>query len=295
MRSVMPIPPAEFSPLTIDQVGRVALAQRRHRLAQPAPPGAADHVADEEDSHRALTLSARLSAMADRGARRQRDLERAALAYPYAAPRGAPSSSSASGAARAAAGGARTSAAARRCSPTAPTPRREALARKLAALPGAAAAGAARRAGRLRRRLLRPRLSLRRGAGDAHRAARARPRPVYVALPDRRAAARCSPRPSRTTSWPARPSRRPSRSGGRAGEVDAFVSRHGCLPLDGSPVALAAIALGGAHASPSSTSRRSSSASAPASSPELEPRAASSVRLHRAAAGQRRFHGSRSL
>jgi hypothetical protein len=30
----------------------VPFAQRRHRFAQPLPPGAADHVADEQDSHR---------------------------------------------------------------------------------------------------------------------------------------------------------------------------------------------------------------------------------------------------
>jgi len=38
------------------QVGFVPLAQGRHRLAQPLPPRAADHVADEEDLHVDPTL-----------------------------------------------------------------------------------------------------------------------------------------------------------------------------------------------------------------------------------------------
>ena len=84
MRSVMPMPAGRVLAVDDHQVRRVALAQRGHRLAQPLPPGAADHVADEEDPHRALTLSARLSPMAD--SEETAAILKRALAYPYATP-----------------------------------------------------------------------------------------------------------------------------------------------------------------------------------------------------------------
>jgi len=62
----------------------VPLAQRRHRLAQALAPGAADHVADEENPHGAMTLSARLSAMPE-SAETAAILARV-LDYPYATP-----------------------------------------------------------------------------------------------------------------------------------------------------------------------------------------------------------------
>ena len=161
------MPPAEFSPLTITRSGAWRSRSAGIAAAQPPPPGAADHVADEEDPHRALTLSARLSAMAD-SAKAAAILTRA-LELPLRGARALLPLPRRRGSGAAAGGGPRPQRPHRRCSPTAPTPRPRRSARKLAAAARRRAAGAAGRARGLRRRLLRPRLPLRSGAGDAGR------------------------------------------------------------------------------------------------------------------------------
>jgi hypothetical protein len=64
----------------------VGLAQRRHRVAKAAAPGAPNHVSDEEDSHWALTLSAKLRQVAERSD--TGEIVKRALAYPYPIPAG---------------------------------------------------------------------------------------------------------------------------------------------------------------------------------------------------------------
>ncbi len=70
--------------------------------------------------------------------------------------------------------------------------------------------------------------------------------PALRRLPDDRAGGAARPRPSRTTSCTASTtSTSDTEIAGRSTSVDAYVSRHGCLILDGSEVALAAIEAGG--------------------------------------------------
>jgi len=51
--------PRRVLPVDDHQVGRMALAQPRHRRRQPAAPGPADHVPDEEHPHGQWTLDER--------------------------------------------------------------------------------------------------------------------------------------------------------------------------------------------------------------------------------------------
>ena len=53
LRGLLGDPHAAGRVLAVDdhEVGRVALAQLRHRRLQPAPAGTSHHVPDEQDSH----------------------------------------------------------------------------------------------------------------------------------------------------------------------------------------------------------------------------------------------------
>ena len=119
----------------------------------------------------------------------------------------------------------------------------EALTRKLAALPPRADPGAARRAQRLGRRLLGPRHPLRRGPGRGRRPAPARWRASTSSSPsdEQLAAIAATEGPNYRLEQLADFSAELEIGGEGPREIDAFISVHGPLLLDGAPVALAAI------------------------------------------------------
>ena len=223
-----------------DQVGRVLLAQRRHRLAQPAPPGAADDVADEEDPHGADPIC---EIEPRGGAGATGEIVKRALAYPYpASPRSFVQL-----------GGRSLGAPRRRPRPRRPPPllayganaAPSALARKLAALPEQPLP------------VLRAELHEFDVVYSAHVSpygavpATLRPSPgtavaVFVAYPDGGAAAGALDDRAELRADEPAPGSPAVPTGDRAlPRLDAYLSRHGPLELDGGEVALAAIAARG--------------------------------------------------